>query len=273
MNYMNIDHVIAQLSDIQDELQILINKLEKLEKTEPEGRLGVRHCRKYVQYYQLSKETDKGGKYLNKNSRDTVVALAQKQYNHILKEEVETEKDAVGLCISLLSNDKSVSDRAMSRIPEELRSLIDSDVLTDKDFVNRWKKDGPMWDNPMEMKTYYTTPTGLKVRSKTEYIIAESLRNAGVPFHYEKQLDSSFGIRSGVYPDFTCLNKRTGKTYYWEHFGLMDDPKYSFDAIQKIQNYAAKGYYLGTSLIVSFETSKMPVRTNYINEMIQQYLV
>jgi len=270
---MNTEHVIAQLLNAQKELQVLIDKLEKLENDEPEGRIGVRHCGKYVQYYQFTQETNRRGKYLKKDSRNTVVALAQKKYNHILKEEAETEKSAMGLCISLLSDNKPVTERALSRMPENLRSFVNPDVLTDKDLVDRWIKDEPMWDNPAEMKTYYKTPAGLKVRSKSEYIIAESLRTAGVPFHYEKQLDSSFGIRSGMYPDFTCLNKRTGNTYYWEHFGLMDDPKYCSDAIQKIQNYAARGYYLGTSLIVSFETSKMPVRTNYIDEMIQQYLI
>jgi hypothetical protein len=226
-----------------------------------------------VQYYQFFETSDKKGKYLSKDSHNIVVALAQKKFNHILKDEAEAEKEAIEQCRKLLSDDKSIVESALAQIPEELRGFVNPDVLTDTDLVDRWIKDEPMWDNPVEMKSYYQTPAGLKVRSKTEYIIAESLRNAGVPFHYEKQLDSSFGIHMGIYPDFTCLNKRTGKTYYWEHFGRMDDPKYSFDAIQKIQNYAARGYYLGTSLIASFETSKMPVRTNYIDEMIQQYLV
>jgi len=270
---MNKAHIISELIDAQKELQILINKLENLEKSEPEGRIGVRHCGKYIQYYRVTDTTGNQGKYLNKDSKDIVVALAQKKYNHILKDKAKTEKEIMEQCRKLLSGDEPLVDSALAQVPEELRGFVNPDVLTDADHVDRWIKDEPMWDNPVEMKTYYKTPTGLKVRSKTEYIIAESLRNAGVPFHYEKQLDSSFGIRRGMYPDFTCLNKRTGKTYYWEHFGRMDDPKYSFDAIQKIQNYVALGYYLGTSLIVSFETSTMPVRTNYIDEMIKQYLI
>jgi len=270
---MNKAHIISELIDAQQELQILINKLEKLEKSEPEGRIGVRHRGNYLQFYQYFQTKDKKGKYLSKNSHETVVALTQKKFNHILKEAAKSEKDAIDRCRELLGKNKAIIESALEQVPEELRGFVNTDVLTDADLVDRWIKDEPLWDNPVEMKTYYKTPAGLKVRSKSEYIIAESLRNAGVPFHYEKQLDSSFGIRSGIYPDFTCLNKRTGKTYYWEHFGVMDDPKYSFDAVQKIQNYAALGYYLGTSLIVSFETSKMPLRTNYIEKMIKQYLI
>ena len=76
-----------------------------------------------------------------------------------------------------------------------------------------------------------------------------------------------------VFPDFKLLNKRTRKTIYWEHFGMMDDPDYLDTAIQKIQRYARSGIFLGDTLIVTFETSRRPLSTKDIELLIQKHLL
>ena len=68
-----------------------------------------------------------------------------------------------------------------------------------------------------------------RVRSKSEVIIADTLARHGVPYRYEYPLKLKSG-RDGafrtIHPDFLCLNVRTRAEFYWEHFGLMDDPDY-----------------------------------------------
>ena len=40
-----------------------------------------------------------------------------------------------------------------------------------------------------------------------------------------------------ITPDFVLLNKRTRQEFYFEHFGMMDNPEYSSKAIHKIEMY------------------------------------
>ena len=75
-----------------------------------------------------------------------------------------------------------------------------------------------------------------------------------------------------VHPDFLCLNLRTREEFIWEHFGLMDDPAYSTKAVQKLQTYNQNGIHPGQSLIISTESSALPLNTKHIENIIQTYL-
>ena len=60
------------------------------------------------------------------------------------------------------------------------------------------------------------------MRSKSEVIIANLLHAKGINYHYEEPLEFD-GITN--YPDFTIEDGSTGKTYYWEHLGMLNDPR------------------------------------------------
>jgi ATP-dependent DNA helicase RecQ len=60
------------------------------------------------------------------------------------------------------------------------------------------------------------------VRSKSEVIIANLLYERRIPFEYETRLASPDGAT--YLPDFTI--HWDGKTYYWEHLGLLDHEDY-----------------------------------------------
>src|SRR5262249_40723043 len=69
----------------------------------------------------------------------------------------------------------------------------------------------------------HRTSKGLAVRSKSELIIAEALTNAGISFEYEKALTLAGQTR---YPDFTIEDEISGRTFYWEHLGMLERPDY-----------------------------------------------
>jgi ATP-dependent exoDNAse (exonuclease V) alpha subunit len=69
----------------------------------------------------------------------------------------------------------------------------------------------------------HRTNKGLAVRSKSELNIAQALTNADVAFDYEKPLTLGGSTR---YPDFTIENEISGKTFYWEHLGLLHREEY-----------------------------------------------
>lgn len=77
------------------------------------------------------------------------------------------------------------------------------------------------------------------MRSKNEVIIAEILNElARSSWSYEKRLTGSDGrVRL---PDFT-IEAPDGRTVYWEHLGLLHDPKYRSGWEKKKAWYAAQG--------------------------------
>ena len=97
----------------------------------------------------------------------------------------------------------------------------------------------------------------MRVRSKSEVIIADALTRANIPYRYE--YPTSIKGWGTLYPDFTCLDIRTREEIIWEHFGLMGDPDYAENAVQKITHYAASGYVLGKNLIATFESGTTPL--------------
>ena len=109
------------------------------------------------------------------------------------------------------------------------------------------------------------------MRSKTEILIANALNKFGIPYHYECPLYlEGYGI---VHPDFTALNIRLRKLYYWEHNGMMDDPDYLENALYRITMYEKNDIYPGDKLIITHETSTRPINSKSIEAMIQKFLL
>lgn len=84
----------------------------------------------------------------------------------------------------------------------------------------------------------HRTRTGLAVRSRAEVIIADALTDANIPFEYEKPLVFGGSIR---YPDFTIEDETSGRTYYWEHLGLLNRPDYKRSWEKKLAWYRDHG--------------------------------
>ena len=77
------------------------------------------------------------------------------------------------------------------------------------------------------------TRRGEWVLSKSEKIIADVLFEQHVDYEYEKELSAPDGTRR--VPDFTI--RCSGDEWYWEHWGMMDDPSYFEDRRSKLEWY------------------------------------
>lgn len=75
-----------------------------------------------------------------------------------------------------------------------------------------------------------------------------------------------------IHPDFTVLNVKERKEYYWEHMGKMDEPEYIEKALQRINAYEKNDIFPGNRLILSHETLKYPINSRNIEKLIFQYL-
>lgn len=128
------------------------------------------------------------------------------------------------------------------RRPEKSRiALINSSIFEFKPLseeiitINSWYEEGKI----------HSTLLDFMVRSKSEIIIANMLIDNNIEdVLYEEPLIATDG--SFYLPDFTI--KWKGKTFYWEHLGMLDIPKYKrhWKEKEKWYNEHFKGQLLTT---------------------------
>lgn len=92
----------------------------------------------------------------------------------------------------------------------------------------------------MQQGLIHRTSKGLAVRSKSELILAEALLSAGVAFEYEKPLTLGGKTR---YPDFTIEDEISGRTFYWEHLGMLAREDYRLSWEKKLSWYRSNGIF------------------------------
>ena len=101
-----------------------------------------------------------------------------------------------------------------------------------------------------EEKLIHKTIRGELVRSKSEVIIANALHNHNLVYVYEPELV----LEGKVYrPDFKIEDADTGDVWYWEHCGMMDNPKYKKRWENKKTFYKKNGIEEGKNLIVTYD--------------------
>lgn len=101
-----------------------------------------------------------------------------------------------------------------------------------------------------EEKLIHKTIRGELVRSKSEVIIANALYNHNLDYVYEPELV----LEGKVYrPDFKIEDADTGDVWYWEHCGMMDNPKYKKFWENKKAFYKKNGIEEDKNLIVTYD--------------------
>lgn len=122
-------------------------------------------------------------------------------------------------------------------------------------------------------KTEYYTTNNERVRSKSEKIIADELHMKHIPYKYEMPIQLvNRGRIIQIYPDFTVLNKNTGKKWIIEHLGMMDKESYYENAMYKLDLYERNGWLQGKNLILLHESSVSPLNTVVVKQYIEEYL-
>jgi hypothetical protein len=88
----------------------------------------------------------------------------------------------------------------------------------------------------------HRTSDGTAVRSKSEVIVYDLLAALGLSIEYEKELPAKDGNPKNFrLPDFTI--HRQGRTWYWEHLGMLEKSDYKQDWDLKQQWYKDNGYW------------------------------
>ena len=234
--------------EMLDELDDLQKKIEKSLRRAPEGTLNLSTANGSSQYYHKIQRHEKKGKYIEKGNSKLIKALAQKDYDLRMLKEVEVRKK--NLQKIRMNFPEKCLDEIYSSLPLARKQFVKPYVVPDDEYVKEWSE-VEYEGNPYLTKfAVYTTERGEQVRSKSEKIIADKLYAMGMPYRYEYPL-----------------------LFYFEHFGMMDDPEYSGKAVLKLQTYARNHIYPGKQLLMSFETSKTPLDISYIEKMLNEFIL
>ncbi|MBO7407401.1 MAG: hypothetical protein J6V14_07190 [Clostridia bacterium] len=196
---------------------------------------------------------------------EIVRKLAQKAYLSRLLEAVESELTAINKSELELAKTRNVSAESVyDSIDDWMRELTSPFIVSDARYTGLWQS------LPFETTQYFEenknqhTAQGEYVRSKSELLIANMLYRAGVNYKYEHPLSLGWNT---IYPDFTILDVRQRKVFYWEHFGKIDEQDYAINAVKRIGAYSAAGLDVVNKLIITWETELHPLSPDTVRQV------
>ena len=229
-----MNNIEVILKNYQNELTIINNEISNL----PDGYLNKRG----KVYYQVINKKEIG---ITKNEK-LIRQLARKKYIFARKKELENS-------IAIISNQKNT---LIERSP---KTIIDSlsrtyQAVPFEFFFHSQVADwaaAPFKQNPyLPEQRKYLSNGGVKLRSKSEVLIANQLEAHNIPFCY----DAEHKLQGRtIYPDFIIRNPFTGEFIIWEHFGALHKEDYEQKMNQKMRDYLKLGYMPLVNIIYTFE--------------------
>lgn len=230
----------------------------------PTGHLLLSITEKRKRFYE--KQADGTRRYIPKKEQETVVALAQNDYNEKILKLCKYQLHTIQAFLTKFN--PNCFDEYYENLHPMRKTLVKPLFTPQDEFIKKWLNRPYPYSNTHEMLTTYTTDNGENVRSKSEVIIANKLASKGIPYLYEFPMKLG---ESMCFPDFTILNPVTKKVMIWEHFGMMDDPNYNTRALKKLNLYQRCGYIQGVNLIVTFESTQVPLDLTSLDKMLSTY--
>lgn len=248
----------------RERLQQQIDSINLQLKALPKGKLICSQNGNRVKWYQSDGHTKV---YIPKKNRTFAEQLAKKKYLTLLLEDLSHEQKALDFYLRHHSQKTGKTEYLLTKIQgyhELLAPYFSSHSQQIIDWIN----------TPYEHNTKHSdhlvhkAPSGNFVRSKSEVLIDLYLYTNHIPFRYECALQLG---DTTIFPDFTILHPETGELYYWEHFGMMDEPYYYQKAFPKLHLYASYGIIPSINLITTYETKNHPLSSEIIEKIIKHY--
>jgi hypothetical protein len=162
----------------------------------------------------------------------------------------------------------------------ELRKYSSDDRSeTARRLTNLFEAPSPIYIDGrfFEENLIHRTVRGEMVRSKSEVIIADRLSALKVEYIYEHPLTLNEVTK---YPDFTIEDVESGRTFYWEHCGMLHVPSYRHRWEQKLDWYRSNGIFPydegdgdNGTLIVTRESARGGISSQDIERLIRSVIL
>lgn len=256
---MNLSKVLDEKKHLQQQIKTIDLELIKLPKKNF-------YCSKNGNSFKWYESDGKVSKYIPKKMRDYAEELAKRKFLLAKKKDLQQELTAIDFYLRHHKTTESNVKRLMSI--GGYRELLSSYMKPVNQQLQEWMQSPYEHNEAFPEGLIYKTTLGYFVRSKSEVLIAMLLHMKKIPFRYECLLKLG---DSAYYPDFTIKHPKTGKTYYWEHFGQMDKMDYLKGVFPKLQTYANYGIVQGINFIATFETKEYPLEVDIVEKIIDYY--
>ena len=293
-----LSQIEARITELEEALKVKQFAVKK----NPSGLVRIVRRGKSLLFYKRSSPSDAQGTYMPRSQEKLARALIQNDYDQktipAIEAEIKELKDF------LETYKEKCSDTVYQKLASTRRQVVTPLTLDDEAYAAAWLKVEYRHKKIPEDAPQLFSDNNEQVRSKSEVIIANVLKAAGVPYRYEfpllvdrnaadnykasDNMDNAHvtaTAKSGtktpdfydqdifqLHPDFYCLNLRTRQEFAWEHFGMMDDPDYAARATEKLELYAENGFFPGKNLIITMETSAKPLSSKLLKSVIKSYL-
>lgn len=241
-----------------------INSLRAQIESLPDGKI---ICTPNGNAYKWYRSDGHKSVYIPKSERNLAEQLAVKKYLQQLEEDYIQEKRAIDFY--LRHHCPSEAEDMLTNKPG-YQELLSPYFKPQSQLIEDWLNT-PFEQNPKYPENkIHKTSSGNVVRSKSEALIDMVLYTNKIPFRYECALHVG---NFTIYPDFTIMHPKTGKIYYWEHFGMMNDFKYNRNIGERIQTYVNNEIIPSVDLITTYETSNHPLTIQKVEKMVKEYFI
>lgn len=284
------DRALNRLSLIDERISSIKKEIRRL----PAGRI---ECVKYKNGYRWYETKNKERRYMKKGAeQDLARKLAHKRKLNDELDQLRCEKAATDVYLKMMRASGCVigetqdCDELVSVANKKGKKIKVKDVVSPNGRINvtnaevdRLNKEYVRSVNP-EMLEWAEAEyqqrsdddeehnvkanSGRWHESKDEVMIDNALLAHGLHVRYEPEL--KLGNKM-LYPDFQIMNPKTGKSIYWEHFGMMDSPNYLKRNIPKLIKYLWNGYYPGVNFIATFTGGKYRLDSQLIETIIEYF--
>lgn len=232
-------------------------KIKAVDKV-PDRKVKIDRYRGRPRFYVVRSD---GGK--DRLSGETAHLLIQRSYdNKVIKSAIK-ERDFLNRMLNIYPSG-NVED-VIKTINCDRRSLITPVWKEDDVYIKEWLNASYDKKAVSQGVTLFRTRKGDLVRSKSELIIADRLYELGIPYRYEAALILGDTV---IHPDFTVLDVRHRREIYFEHFGMMNDPKYASNAARRLNLFNRHNIILGDRLFFTMETDNVPLDTEIVDRTI-----
>ena len=240
------------------ELERQKKKLDSINRelsTLPSGRLS----KKGTRYYQVISEKIVG---ITMNKK-LIRQLARKKYLSTVKKELEKNIKTISTPINKIT--KINHDELVAKLPTTYQNLSVENFY--HSTIAEWVAKPYQQNSYKPEERKYESKNGVKVRSKSELIIANLLDEYNIPYRYDAEMTLK-GKR--LCPDFMIRNPFTAELIVWEHFGALHLPEYEKTMNDKMERYFAQGLVPFETVIYTFE---FDLNTNRLRSLIENVIL
>lgn len=234
----------------------LIRSYEKKIAESPEGRLHCRRIHGKLTYYRV--RDDGSREKIKPEDKDLLIALRTKGY---FQKAIKILKKNLKLEWNLVKGFQTFTFLAAEMLLPNAYC---------EDFLREWINDNYTVNNSYLEHKIFETSFGLKVRSKSEVLIAELLHALGIPFHYDEEV--TFRDSAGNWHTFSVdfiIMTPSGEKIYWEHMGLFHQESYRIKNFTKMRVLYDNEIMLMNNFIITMESKRHPLNAPTVDRIIR----